>query len=49
MKKSPTEFEKEKARVLADPRVQAIINEKLESGRKLLASGALDSILIKKS
>lgn len=49
MKKKPTEFEKEKARVLADPRVQAIITEKLESGRKLLVSGALENILNKKS
>jgi len=49
MKKNPTEFEKEKARILADPRVQAIISEKLESGRKLMASGALDNILNKKS
>jgi hypothetical protein len=49
MKKSQTEFEKQIAEVLTNPKVQAIISEKVESARKLLATGALDSILNKKS
>jgi hypothetical protein len=49
MKKSQTEFEKQMAEVLADPKVQAIIDKKMESARKLLASGALDNFLNKKS
>nr|WP_295934556.1 hypothetical protein [uncultured Dyadobacter sp.] len=49
MKKTQMDFEKRKAEVMANPKVQAIIQEKMESGRRLIASGSLDKILNKKS
>ncbi|WP_426292065.1 hypothetical protein ACN9ML_18730 [Dyadobacter endophyticus] len=49
MKAHIKNIEERKREVLSNPRVQAIINEKVESARKLVASGALDNFLNKKS
>jgi hypothetical protein len=49
MKTQTKNIEDRKREVLSDPRVQAIIHEKVESARKLVASGALDNFLNKKS
>ncbi|SDG87415.1 hypothetical protein SAMN04487996_124106 [Dyadobacter soli] len=43
--KTPVEsFEERKKRVLADPRVQAILKEKMEATREFVESGGLERL-----
>jgi len=44
MKTQTESFEERKKRVLADPRVQAIIKEKMEASREFIESGGLERL-----